>query len=59
MSLIYDLNELYRSGLEAMQTTQRDWSPYLVHFTSSREMRAVRRLLTSKKEVKKRYGDAR
>ena len=42
MSLIYDLAELSHSGLALMQTAQRDWSPYLVHFTSSVAMKAVR-----------------
>ena len=48
MSLIYDLNELSHSGLDAMQTSQRDWSPYLVHFTSGKDMEAVRSVLKRK-----------
>ena len=48
MSLIYDLNELYRSGLDVLQAAQRDWSPYLVHFTSGDDMSMVRSLLKSK-----------
>lgn len=51
MSLIYDLDELSRSGLDAMQTTQRDWSPYLVHFTSSVAMKTVRELITKDRSV--------
>lgn len=39
--LIYDLSRYSRSGLEALQFAQRDWSPYLVHFTSSRAMEKV------------------
>lgn len=53
MALIYDLDELSRSGLDAMQTTQRDWSPYLVHFTSRRDMDSVRKLLDNT-EIRKR-----
>ena len=45
MALIYDLDELSHSGLDAMQTTQRDWSPYLVHFTSCAAMKKVRELI--------------
>lgn len=41
MALIYDLSRHAKSGLEALQFAQRDWSPYLVHFTSSRAMNKV------------------
>lgn len=41
MSLIYDLARLSESGLKALQAAQRDWSPYLVHFTSYAAMKAV------------------
>lgn len=42
MSLIYDLARLSMSGLKAQQSAQRDWSPYLVHFTSYTAMKDVR-----------------
>ena len=45
MSFIYDLDELSRSGLGALHATQRDWSPYLVHFTSRRAMKPLFHLL--------------
>lgn len=42
MSIIYDLNCCSVSNLTAMQAAQRDFSPYLVHFTSYKAMKAVR-----------------
>lgn len=42
MALIYDLANLATSGLVAQQSAQRDWSPYLVHFTSFQAMKDVR-----------------
>lgn len=45
MSLIYDLARLAKSGLKAQQAAQRDWSPYLVHFTSYSAMEPIRKLL--------------
>ena len=41
MALIYDLSRLAKSGLKAQQSAQRDWSPYLVHFTRYSAMRSV------------------
>ena len=45
MSLIYDLAEQGVSGLCAIQAMQRDWSPYLVHFTSRDAMRACQKVI--------------
>lgn len=45
MALIYDLTRLARSGLKAQQSAQRDWSPYLVHFTRYTAMQAVRKVI--------------
>lgn len=45
MALIYDLARLGSSGMCALQSAQRDWSPYLVHFTSCGAMKKVRKLL--------------
>lgn len=45
MALIYDISRLAKSGLVAQQSAQRDWSPFLVHFTSYSEMKPVRKLL--------------
>lgn len=42
MSIIYDLNSCSISNLTAMQAAQRDFSPYLVHFTSYKVMKTVR-----------------
>lgn len=45
MALIYDLTRLAKSGLKAQQSAQRDWSPYLVHFTSYSAMKNVRKVI--------------
>ena len=42
MSIIYDLDCCSISNLTAMQAAQRDFSPYLVHFTSYKAMKEVR-----------------
>ena len=51
MALIYDLDELSHSGLDAMQTTQRDWSSYLVHFTSRVAMTSLKKALKQKQAI--------
>lgn len=55
MSLIYDLSRLARSGMDAMQRAQRDWSPYLVHFTNSTSMQSIRMMLTGRYADPERY----
>lgn len=42
MSLIYSLANLATSGLSAIQAEQRDYSPFLVHFTSYACMKTLR-----------------
>ena len=44
MALIYDLARFVKSGMKAMQCAQRDWSPYLVHFTQAVSLQAIRGL---------------
>ncbi len=47
MPLLFDLEALARDGgLAALQTGQRDFSPYVFHFTSYKAMEAVRDRLT-------------
>ena len=63
MALIYDLTRLAKSGLKAQQSAQRDWSPYLVHFTRYTAMQAVRKIIKrnaqfSAKDVKEALEDA-
>ena len=41
MALIYDLARFAESGMKAVQSAQRDWSPYLVHFTKYTAMKEV------------------
>ena len=57
MALIYDLARFAKSGMRAMQGAQRDWSPYLVHFTQAASLQAIRGLLddlyTDPKYIKK------
>ena len=55
MALIYDLSRLARSGMDAMQYAQRDWSPYLVHFTNSTSMQSIRMMLTGRYADPERY----
>lgn len=45
MALIYDLSRLAKSGLKAQQAAQRDWSPYLVHFTRHTAMQTARKVI--------------
>ena len=45
MALIYELTRLAKSGLKAQQSAQRDWSPYLVHFTRYTAMQAVWKII--------------
>lgn len=42
MSLIHNLSALAGGGVSGLQTAQRDWSPFLVHFTSYSAMTSVR-----------------
>lgn len=62
MALIYDLARKAESGMRALQAAQRDWSPFLVHFTSYAGMRKVRDLLAKKEirveAIKKALDDA-
>lgn len=44
MALIYDLARFVKSGMKAMQCAQRDWSPYLVHFTQAASLQAIQGL---------------
>lgn len=41
MALIYDLSRLAESGMKAMQGAQRDWSPFLVHFTQTASLQPI------------------
>ena len=56
MALIYDLARFAESGMKAMQGAQRDWSPYLVHFTQAASLKSVQGLFdglyTDPKRVK-------
>ena len=54
MALLYDLEKLSESGMDAMQCAQRDWSPYLVHFTKASAMDEPQGLL---KNPRIAYGD--
>jgi len=45
MALLYDLARLAKSGLKAQQSAQRDWSPYLVHFTRYTAMKTARKVI--------------
>ena len=42
MSTIHGLNGHATGGLDGIQSSQRDWSPYLVHFTSAAAMASLR-----------------
>ena len=44
MSLIHVLDSFSKGGLTGSQTQQRDWSPYVVHFTSWSAMRPFREM---------------
>lgn len=48
MAMIYDLMHADKSGVDAMQCAQRDWSPYLVHFTKAGAMGPIREMLFKK-----------
>jgi len=41
MALIYDLARFTSSGMCAMQSAQRDWSPFLVHFTQAASLQPI------------------
>ena len=43
MSTIHGMSGHATGGLDGIQSSQRDWSPYLVHFTSAAAMASVRR----------------
>lgn len=49
MSMIHNTAAYSKSALLGMQACQRDWSPYLVHFTSAREMKSLGMKFKSKK----------
>lgn len=42
MSVIHALANYASGGLSGVQASQRDWSPYLVHFTSAKAMKPLR-----------------
>lgn len=42
MSVIHALANYASGGLSGVQASQRDWSPYLVHFTDSKAMKPLR-----------------
>lgn len=44
MSLIHVLDSFSKGGLTGSQTEQRDWSPYVVHFTNWTAMRPFREM---------------
>ena len=47
MSLLFDLEALTRDGgLTALQSGQRDFSPYVIHFTNYEAMRPVRECMS-------------
>jgi hypothetical protein len=52
MSLIHGIVAHADSGVEGMQATQRDWSPFLVHFTSAVAMKPVREAVPVGKKPK-------
>lgn len=63
MALLYDIARLAKSGLKAQQSAQRDWSPYLVHFTRYTAMQTARRVIKrntpfSAQDVKQALGNA-
>lgn len=48
MALIYDLVRFATSGMQAMQDAQRDWSPYLVHFTQALSLQSIQMMFDEK-----------
>lgn len=44
MSLIHTLDSFLKGGLTGAQTEQRDWSPYVVHFTNCASMKPFREM---------------
>lgn len=45
MGAIHSLSAFASGGLKGIQASQRDWSPFLVHFTSYKAMEQVRRAI--------------
>ena len=62
MALIYDLARFADSGMNAMQYAQRDWSPYLVHFTKATSLQSIHMMFdgcyTDPQRVKQCLEDA-
>ncbi|MDQ7780029.1 MAG: hypothetical protein RDV41_10015 [Planctomycetota bacterium] len=52
MSLIHGIVAYAEGGVHGMQSTQRDWSPFLVHFTSADAMKSVREAVPAGKTPK-------
>jgi len=47
MTLIHGIAAFASGGVEGIQSTQRDWSPYVAHFTSYRAMHQIRNAIMS------------
>ena len=61
MSTLHSLLGFEKGGLSGIQNAQRDWSPYLAHFTNYRAMAPLRRAITdliSAKGIKDTLGEA-
>jgi hypothetical protein len=45
MGILHDLEAIAESPIIGMQAQQRDWSPYVAHFTSAKAMKPLKALL--------------
>lgn len=52
MTVIHNIVSFSKSGLTGVQSCQRDWSPYLVHFTSWSAMKPIRAAIKNAKPPK-------
>lgn len=52
MSVVHNVASFAKSGLAGVQSCQRDWSPYLVHFTSWSAMKPIRSVIKSAEKPK-------
>ena len=43
--LVHSLSRYYEGGMQGIQSCQRDWSPFVAHFTSFRAMEPLRRVV--------------
>jgi hypothetical protein len=61
MSVIHALANYASGGLSGVQASQRDWSPYLVHFTSAKAMKPLRSAIKKRwtpKEIREAVAEA-